>query len=246
MIPMSGNANDLSTLQEGAEKFSLSFNEKKLDQFALYKDLLLAWNQRVNLTAITGDEDIQIRHFLDSLTCIIVTGDLSGRSVVDAGTGAGFPGLPLKIYYPEMRLTLIESVGKKTNYLRVVVEELGLKDVRIISERLEIVGQDPDYRESFDWAVSRGVAKFSVLMEYLLPLCRVGGQALAQKGEGALEASKSAAQAISLLGGGEPEIRPVILPDRKLTHYLVVIPKIAQTPLKYPRRPGIPSKRPLT
>ncbi len=238
-------ANDLSTLIEGANTFSLSLSGKQLAQFARYKELLLEWNKRINLTAIIGEQDIQIRHFLDSLTCTLVTGDLSGQAMVDAGTGAGFPGLPLKIYYPELKLTLVESVSKKTSFLEVVIDELGLENVDIIAERLEDVGQDPDFRESFDWAVSRGVAKLTVLVEYLLPLCRLGGRALAQKGEGALEASGSAARAIRLLGGGEPEIRPVILPDRQRTHYLVVIPKVALSPAKYPRRPGIPSKRPL-
>ncbi|MGB3714357.1 MAG: 16S rRNA (guanine(527)-N(7))-methyltransferase RsmG [Candidatus Promineifilaceae bacterium] len=238
-------SNDLSTLAEGANAYSISLSDKQLGQFARYKELLLDWNKRINLTAITGDQDIQIRHFLDSLSCTLVTGDLSDLSLVDAGTGAGFPGLPLKIFFPELKLTLVESVSKKTAFLEVVVDELGLEHVEIIAERLEVVGQDPDYRESFDWAVSRGVAKLAVLVEYLLPLCRIGGRALSQKGEGALGASDSAARVIKLLGGGEPEIRPVDLPGRQRTHYLIVIPKVYHSPSKYPRRPGIPSKRPL-
>ncbi len=237
---------DLSPLIEGAKALSFELNERQLSQFSRYKELLLEWNERINLTAITGDRDIQIRHFLDSLSCSLVTGDLSDKALVDAGTGAGFPGIPLKIFFPDMRLTLVESVSKKTVFLRAVVDELDLIDVTIVDERLESVGQDQIYRETFDWAVSRGVAKFSVLVEYLLPLCRVGGRALAQKGEGALEALDGASQAITKLGGGEPEITPVNLPGRQQTHYLVVIPKISGTPNNYPRRPGIPSKRPLT
>jgi 16S rRNA (guanine527-N7)-methyltransferase len=238
-------SSDLSHLVGSANAFSLSFSDTQLAQFAHYKELLLDWNKRINLTAITGDQGIQVRHFLDSLSCTIVTGDLSGQALVDCGAGAGFPGLPLKIYYPELHLVLVESVSKKTGFLELVVNELGLENVDIITERLEVVGQDPDYRESFDWAVSRGVAKLAVLVEYLLPLCRVGGRALAQKGEGALGASDAASRAIKLLGGGEPTIRQVHLPDHQRTHYLVVIPKVGISPAKYPRRPGIPSKRPL-
>lgn len=236
---------DLTALIEGANAFSISLTRKQLAQFSRYKELLLEWNKRINLTAITGHEDIQIRHFLDSLTCTLATGDLSDQALVDAGTGAGFPGLPLKIYFPEMKLTLVESVSKKTTFLEVVIDELGLNDVEIVTQRLEVVGQDPDYRESFDWAMSRGVAKLAVLVEYLLPLCRIGGRALAQKGGSAPSAMADASGAIIRLGGGDPKIRSVLLPERGQTHYLVVIPKVSPTPAKYPRRPGIPSKRPL-
>jgi 16S rRNA (guanine527-N7)-methyltransferase len=243
---MSEAAPDLDPLIDGANAFSIELSEQQLSQFEKYKELLLIWNEKINLTAITGDRDIQIRHFLDSLTCTLVTGDLNGESMVDAGTGAGFPGLPLKIFYPDMSLTLVESVSKKALFLQSVVDELDLIDVEIVDKRLEEVGQDQSYREAFDWAVARGVAKTAVLVEYLLPLCRVGGFALAQKGEGELDALVAVSQAITMLGGGEPEITAVDLPDHPKTHYLVVIPKVATTPLDYPRRPGIPNKRPLS
>ncbi len=243
---MSNPRNELAWLVAGAQSLSIHLSDKQLSQFSLYKKLLLEWNTRINLTAITDDKDIQIRHFLDSLSCSLATGDLNGAALIDAGTGAGFPGLPLKILNPDMKLTLADSVSKKASFLRTVVNELGLSTVEIIDERLEDIGQDPRQRESFDWAVSRGVARFAVLIEYLLPLCRVGGHALAQKGEKAIEALEGVSQAITTLGGGPAVITAVNLPDRSQVHYLVTIPKIAHTPKEYPRRPGIPSKRPLT
>jgi 16S rRNA (guanine527-N7)-methyltransferase len=242
---MSNPRTELSWLIAGAQSLSIHLSDKQLTQFSVYKELLLEWNARINLTAITGVKDIQIRHFLDSLSCSLATGDLNEAALIDAGTGAGFPGLPLKILNPNMKLTLVDSVSKKAAFLRILVNELGLSSVEIIDERLEDIGQDPQQRESFDWAVSRGVAKFAVLFEYLLPLCRVGGHALAQKGEGEIEALEGASQAITTLGGGTAKITPVKLPERSQIHYLVTVPKIAHTPQKYPRRPGIPSKRPL-
>lgn len=242
---MTSGVDDLETLVESAKRFSISLDDGQLTQFGRYMELLLEWNEKMNLTAITNDKDIQISHFLDSLTCTLATGNLSSQTLVDAGTGAGFPGIPLKIYYPDMKLTLVESVTKKATFLEVLVRELGLEDVNIVAERLEIVGQDPAYRESFDWVVSRGVAKVAVLVEYLLPLCRIGGRMLAQKGAVILESLDAAKQTIETLGGGEPEILPIYLPETQQSHTLVVIPKLTASPAKYPRRPGIPSKRPL-
>jgi 16S rRNA (guanine527-N7)-methyltransferase len=242
---MTSSVDDLETLVESAKRFSISLDDRQKTRFSRYMELLLEWNEKINLTAITNDKDIQISHFLDSLTCTLATGNLSSQTLVDAGTGAGFPGIPLKIYYPDMKLTLVESVTKKATFLEVLVQELGLEDVDIVAERLEIVGQDPAYRESFDWAVSRGVAKVAVLVEYLLPLCRIGGRMLAQKGASILESLDAAKQTIETLGGGEHQILPIYLPETQQSHTLVVIPKLTASPAKYPRRPGIPSKRPL-
>jgi 16S rRNA (guanine527-N7)-methyltransferase len=242
---MSPSNFDITFLREAASSLSIDLDSSQLSLFAHYQKLLVEWNQRINLTAITGPRDIQIRHFLDSLTCSRATGNLNGQSLIDVGSGAGFPGVPLKIMYPEMRLTLIESVTKKARFLDTLAAELGLDHVTILSERAETIGRDPDYREQYDWSVARGVAKIAVLEEYLLPLTRVGGTTLAQKGEGAPTAIESVSGAIKRLGGGEPEIHPVNLPGYSQLHYLVVIPKVSPTPDQYPRRPGIPSKRPL-
>lgn len=235
----------MEQLAAHAAGFGLRLSEAQLQQFAQYQALLLAWTQKMNLTAIVEPAMIQQRHFLDALTCAMVTGDLNGRSLVDVGTGAGFPGLPLKIMFPQLKLTLVESVAKKTRFLEVVVTALGLEQVTIIAGRAEIVGRQAEHRGRYDWATARAVAELRVLVEYLLPLCRLGGHALAQKGEGAPAEAAAAAAAITSLGGADPRLHPVRLPGRTELHYLVIIEKTAETPLQFPRKPGIPAKRPL-
>ncbi|MCB9422949.1 MAG: 16S rRNA (guanine(527)-N(7))-methyltransferase RsmG [Ardenticatenaceae bacterium] len=225
--------------------FNITLSPEQINQFERYQTLLLDWNQRMNLTAIREPRQIQQRHFLDALTCSLVTGDLNGRSLIDVGTGAGFPGLPLKILFPDMRLTLVESVVKKTHFLEVVVAELGLRDVVIVPERAELLGQDVAHRAQYDWAVARAVAELRILVEYLLPLCRLGGFVLAQKGAGAAEEVAAAGRAMVELGGTVRPLFPVNLPQRKETHYLVVVEKTAVTPDTYPRRIGVPAKKPL-
>lgn len=230
---------------ETAVAWGLSLTPAQLDQFDRYLALLLDWNERLNLTAVRDPLGIQQRHFLDSLSCALVTGNLRGRRLIDVGTGAGFPGLPLKILYPRLRLTLVESVAKKTDFLLAAAAELGLDDVVVLAERAETLGQSTAHREQYDWAVARGVAEMRVLAEYLLPLCRVGGHMLAQKGAGAEAETAVAATAIRTLGGGAPEFRTVQLPGRETPHFLVIVPKLAATPVAYPRRVGVPGKRPL-
>jgi len=210
-----------------------------------YADLLVEWNQKINLTAITSPEDIRKKHFLDSLSCDLVFRGSSPGRLIDVGTGAGFPGLPLKILYPEMQLTLVESVAKKTSFLSVIVQELGLKAVEIVTNRAEAVGQDPAHREKYDWAVARALAGLPVLVEYLLPLVKVGGFVLAQKGETALEELKEAHKALGILGGKAREPIPVSLPGLPDRRYLVLIEKTRPTPAQFPRRVGLPGKRPL-
>ena len=228
-----------------AEMFGAPLLPEQIAQFQRYEALLLDWNERMNLTAVRQPADIRIRHFLDSLSCVQVMGNLNGRSLIDVGTGAGFPGLHLKILFPQLRLTLVESVAKKGQFLQAVVDELSLSDVTILAERAELLGQQPQHRQQYDWAVARAVAELRVLVEYLLPLCRVGGQMLAQKGDGVHEELASAGSAIALLGGGEPQVTSVTLPTREQPHYFVTIAKIGETPGGYPRRVGVPSKRPL-
>lgn len=223
-----------------AERLGLPLTAEQQAQFAAYEGLLLAWNERLNLTAVRTPEAIRSRHFLDSLGCGLVTGELNGRSLIDVGSGAGFPGLPLKLLYPQLRLTLVESVGKKATFLETVIAELGLTEVDVVAERAETLGQQPAFREQFDWAVARAVAPLRVLVEYLLPLCRVGGQVLAQKGERAAEEVAEAKTAVSLLGGGNLRLQPA-----PLEGHFVLIDKLTTTPANYPRRPGMPVKRPL-
>lgn len=235
----------MTALQSMAAAHGISLAVEQIDQFATYQTLLLEWNEGMNLTAIVDPDAIQVRHFLDSLTCVLATGDLSGKRLIDVGTGAGFPGLPLKILFPDLQLTLVDSVAKKTRFLEQVVAALGIDGVTIVAERAETVGRDADHREQYDWAVARAVAHLRILAEYLLPLVRVGGQILAQKGESAEQESAEASQALRTLGGGPMTVSSIKLTDDGPQHYLAVCSKITPTPQQYPRRVGIPQKRPL-
>jgi 16S rRNA (guanine527-N7)-methyltransferase len=211
----------------------------------LYERELVDWNARFNLTAIRDPQEIHIKHFLDSLTCLLAMRKVSIGRLIDIGTGAGFPGIPIKIIYPKMQLTLVESVGKKAEFCRHVVKILDLQGVEVVQERAESLGQNPSYREQYDWAVARAVAILPVLAEYLLPLVRVGGSMLAMKGESGPAEAHSAERALRVLGGHLRQLLPVTLPGVVEERYLVVIDKVAATPDGYPRKVGIPSKRPL-
>jgi 16S rRNA (guanine527-N7)-methyltransferase len=215
---------------------------KSLEQ---YENMLLEWNQRVNLTAIREPEDVRTKHFLDSLTALLVMRDSPAEKLIDVGTGAGFPGLPLKIVCPSIQLTLVESVGKKARFCRQVAETLGLENVQVVQERAEALGQSSMHRERYDWAVARAVASMPVLAEYLLPLVKVGGRMLAMKGESGPSEAHNAEVAFRLLGGRLRQIFPVMLPGVAEERYLVVVDKYAATPTRYPRRVGVPSKKPL-
>ncbi len=229
-----------------AADLNIHLSAGQIAQFETYLALLLDWNRRLNLTAVREPDAIRHRHFLDSLTCALVIRPVNAPfSLVDVGSGAGFPGLPLKILYPEMRLTLVESVGKKARFLETVAAELGLGQTAVIVERAEALGQNEAFRERFDWAVARAVAELRVLAEYLLPLCRIGGHMLAQKGPAAAAEAALAESAVKTLGGAASKLHPVHLPGRSSVQYLVAVAKMAVTPGNYPRRPGIPGKRPL-
>jgi 16S rRNA (guanine527-N7)-methyltransferase len=217
----------------------------QLAAFEVYERELLDWNARFNLTAIQEIEQIRVKHFLDSITCMCVMRESSMEHVVDVGTGAGFPGIPLKICCPSMHLTLVESVGKKASFCRHVVKTLALDNVEVVQERVEMLGQIPAYREQYDWAVARAVAVMPVLAEYLLPLVKVGGGMLAMKGESAPAEAHRAEHALQLLGGHLRKLVPVALPGVAEEHYLVVVNKVAATPQNLPRRVGQPAKRPL-
>ncbi len=227
------------------ELFNIKLTEAQINALAIYERELMAWNKKISLTAIRDVEGIRIKHFLDSFSCALAWGDEPPKTLVDVGVGAGFPGIPLKIIYPEMRLTLVESVAKKAKFCQLMVEKLNLKDVRIISARAEKLGQDPQHRESYDWAVARAVAKLPTLSEYLLPLVKIGGKMLAQKGERGLIEAQNAENALNLLGGELTQVIPVILPSVVEDRYLVLVDKVSTTPSKYPRREGIPAKRAL-
>ena len=226
--------------------FGITLTAEQQEQFRVYEALLLDWNSRINLTAVRDAEGIRIKHFLDSLSCAPVLGDMNGKSLIDIGTGAGFPGIPLRIFYPEMKLTLVDSVGKKADFCRLVCDTLHLKNVTVLKDRSEELGANRETREKFDAATARAVAVMPVLCEYLLPLVKPGGIMLAQKGESAPEEVKSAENAIRKLGGGEPSLTEVTLPGVEGSRYLVKISKIKPTPAGYPRRTGLPLKKPIS
>ena len=216
--------------------------------FRTYAVELAEWNEKFNLTAIKNPADVEIKHFADSLSCLLAfRNQHASRAfrIIDVGTGAGFPGIPLKIVCPEMRLTLAESVGKKVAFLEHVVGKLGLKEVVVLKARAEEIGQNAAHRERYDWAVARAVAELPTLLEYLLPLAKVGGKVLAQKGENAAAEAHGAEKAARILGGTLERVTPVELPGVAECRYLVVFNKTAATPAKYPRRPGVPGKEPL-
>lgn len=238
----------MEPLVTGARELHITLTDHHLDGFEVCYRELVDWNERFNLTAITDWEGILVRHFLDSLSCLKALPRKSlaaGARVIDVGTGAGFPGLPLKLVCPEMQLTLLEATGKKVTYLEHVVRVLGLKGVKIVHGRAEELGHDPAHRERYDWALARAVAEMPVLAEYLLPLVRVGGAILAQKGEGAAAEVHAAEAAITTLGGRVRQLVPVELRGLAETRHLIVVDKVAATPENYPRRPGVPKKRPL-
>lgn len=236
-----------SLASAAASLLNLTLTSAQLAAFQTYADELAEWNAKFNLTTITDPEGMQIKHFLDSLACLIAFRAASSvpASIIDVGTGAGFPGIPLKIVCPSIRLTLVEATGKKVNFLEHLIERLGLSGVTAVKARAEEIGHDPAHRERYDWALARAVAEMPALVEYLLPLARVGGKCLAQKGENAPAETQTAEKALRILGGELNQLIPVELPGVVETRYLVVIDKVAATPAKYPRRVGIPGKNPL-
>jgi len=232
---------------------NLELTPAQVSAFQLYSDELRAWNEKFNLTAITQPQDIQIKHFLDSLSVLkvmdagrrLVDGGPAWR-VIDVGTGAGFPGVPLKIVCPAVQLTLVEATGKKAAFCEHLVQALKLSTVTVVNARAEEVGRRPEHRERYDWALARAVAEMPTLAEYLLPLVKRGGRALAQKGKDAPAETYGASRAIQKLGGELEQILEVELPGVAEPRYLVVLKKVAATPPRFPRRPGVPGKTPLS
>ena len=232
-------------VHEARQLFGIHLTGRQVVALIILERELMEWNEKFNLTAIRDAEGIRTKHFLDSFSCTLAWKETPPRRLVDVGTGAGFPGLPLKILYPSIQLTLIESVGKKANFCRHMVEVLKLDATEVITARAEDLGQMPAHREAYDWAVARAVADLPTLAEYLLPLVQIDGVMLAQKGQSALAEVHKAGNALKILGGAMRQLLPVTLPGVVEERYLVVVDKIAATPDGYPRKPGIPAKKPL-
>ena len=229
-----------------SDLLGIQLTPHQIQAFQIYEQELIIWNAKFNLTAIRDIEGIRTKHFLDSLTCLKgMDAHKLPESLVDVGTGAGFPGIPLKIIMPRLRLTLVESVHKKAGFCTHIVEKLGLRDVQVLPERAEDMGRMGNHRQAYDLAVARAVAPMSVLVEYLLPLVRLGGSVLMQKGESAHAETHTAAKAIEILGGRLRQVIPVLLPGVVEERFLVVVDKVATCSDEYPRKAGTPSKNPL-
>ncbi len=232
-------------LESGAAAFGVRLDERQLDAFDRYTELLLEWNQKFNLTRITEPGEIAVKHYLDSLSLLEFAQIPDGSSLIDIGTGAGFPGIPLKIAIPGLKLTLLDSVRKRLAFLEAVVQELGLSDVQIVHGRAEDFGQDRAFRARYDFSVSRAVARLSVLCELCMPFCRVGGRFIAYKGPDVDEEVAEASKAIRVLGGKLESVHKFVLPGSDLQRSLVIVGKTEQTPRAYPRKAGTPEREPL-
>ncbi|MBU5257153.1 16S rRNA (guanine(527)-N(7))-methyltransferase RsmG [Tissierella praeacuta] len=236
---------NIETLLEGVGDLGIELNEQQKKHFIKYKDLLKEWNEKINITAITNDREIDIKHFLDSLTPIVTKLFDGKKKIIDIGTGGGFPGLPLKIFNDEIQVTLLDSLNKRIIFLNEVINTLGLKDIETIHGRAEEFGKTPKYREQYDICISRAVASLNTLAEYCMPFVKVGGCFIAMKGSDIDEELKEAEKGIKLLGGKVLKKEIVRIPKSDIVHSLIIINKVQETPTKYPRAGGKPKKNPL-
>ena len=232
-------------LKKAAEEYGISLSETQLRQFDRYQELLVEWNQKMNLTALTEPKDVAIKHMIDSVSVYDEKWFSEGMSVIDVGTGAGFPGLPLKNLCPSLKVTLLDSLNKRVKFLETVVSELGLSDIVCVHARAEEAARQKQYRERFDAVVSRAVARLPILAEYDLPFVRVGGFFAAMKGAKYEEEAEEAKKAVKLLGGGETVLREIKLPGLEDKRGIIYIRKEKKTPSVYPRKAGTPEKNPI-
>ncbi|MGO4961855.1 16S rRNA (guanine(527)-N(7))-methyltransferase RsmG [Jeotgalibaca porci] len=227
-------------------EMGLELNEKQMAQYARYYELLVEWNEKINLTAITERDEVYLKHFYDSITLGLHTGVLEGEiTLCDVGAGAGFPSIPLKIAFPNIKVTIVDSLNKRINFLELLFKELGLEGVRCYHDRAETFGQNPDHRAAYDIVTARAVARMSVLSELCVPLVKKGGYFVAMKAASSQEELDDAKAAIATLGGKVEEDYAFELPKEEGERHIILIKKTKETPKKYPRKPGIPNKKPL-
>jgi 16S rRNA (guanine527-N7)-methyltransferase len=232
-------------VREAQERFGVTITPEQAAQFDTYVRMLIEWNAHTNLTAITEPNEVEIRHFLDSFSIVKAVDLKAGTRIIDVGTGAGFPGLPLAMVFSHINVTLLEATGKKVAFLEHLIDEFSLINVQAVHARAEEAGQMTAHRTKYDLVLARAVARLPSLLEYLLPLAKVGGYCIAMKGRTAHEEAADSARALQTLGGRLHDIITVELPEVNEPHYLVVVEKTSATPAAYPRKPGIPTHKPL-
>lgn len=233
----------MQELEKKAKKMQIELSNQQLEQFYLYMNLLLEWNGKINLTAITDPKEIILKHFIDSIT--IAPYLKNAQSILDIGTGAGFPGIPLAILENSKDFVLMDSLNKRIIFLQEVIQNIALTRVQAIHGRAEELGKEKEHREHYDLVTSRAVAKLNILLEYMLPFVKVGGRCICMKSQEIEEELEEAKQAIELLGGKLERVDEIILPESDVKRKIIVIQKVRQTPIKYPRKPGTPTKEPI-
>lgn len=236
---------NISTLIEGVEELNIKLTEDQLNEFKKYKELLLEWNEKINITAITDEKEVDVKHFLDSLTPNLTKLFDGKKSVIDVGTGGGFPGLPLKILNKDLEVTLLDSLNKRIIFLKEVIDSLNLQGIEAIHGRAEELARTEEYREMYDVCISRAVASLDTLSEYCLPFVKKNGYFIAMKGPQVEEEVELSRKAIDKLGGKMLRVEKIGIPCSDIYHSLVVIKKINETLPKYPRGAGKPKKSPL-
>ncbi len=235
----------IEIMEKGFKDLKLPYSEEIEEKFIVYRDLLKEWNKKINITSIEEDEDIYVKHFIDSLLILNEDNAAENKTIIDVGTGGGFPGLPLKIVNDNYRITLLDSLRKRIDFLAEVVKALNLKNVELIHGRAEDYGQNKKYRESYDICVSRAVAPLNVLSEYCIPFVKVGGYFAAYKSDNISQEISNSDNAIKKLGGKIKEIKEISIPGTDINRKIVIIEKIEKTNIRYPRKAGKPGKDPI-
>jgi 16S rRNA (guanine527-N7)-methyltransferase len=236
---------NISEFKQALEEKGITLSPSQLDQFETYFKLLVEWNEKVNLTAITDKEEVYLKHFYDSISPSFFIDFNQDISLCDVGAGAGFPSIPLKICFPSIKLSIVDSLNKRITFLKTLTDELGLQNVNLYHDRAETFGKSAEHREQYDYVTARAVARLSVLSELCLPLVKKGGKFIALKGAGADDEVLAGKKALTILGGKMNQDFYFQLPKEDSKRHIILIDKVKETPKKYPRKPGTPNKQPL-